>query len=505
MVDELAYLVKYFLVSISFNNRINHQNNHQKFLGNKSKALFRTMFIVFFFSVFLLLTAKPSSAVLTCSVRANSCNVGETCIYAMSSSSNAHSELCSVGIYTQKVCCMDTGGATLTTSSGTKVLALSDTTNAHAEIGTLFTYAYNVYLGVSGSNIIECSYKTACDVGEACLGSLSAETNAHSGDCNAYSLKECCKIVAVTKPIVTDVTIIPGPPIPVSTSTNLFGYGTYSYTSPENASKFKWWLNNKPIVEDDNVNFLAHFDKSSLNSVRGENVQSPNSLLGYISPALFAPGKIDSGIFVGNSTNKLFNPSFENPYTTFFNSGIYGWLHTAVGSASGGFEANNFFIGKKSLKITDPGSPDGITIYQCTPAAPSATYTISAYVYSTTLGAVTIGMFDNTGTTGTIKTNNAFCNVYPSTINQWQRINVTCTTSATTDHICAAIVAQGATSGTAFVDGIQLEKGTLHPYGDQKISEFDTQNIDLGQNIVPSASFEETTSGWDTSSRTACV
>ena len=52
MVDELAYLVKYFLVSISFNNRINHQNNHQKFLGNKSKALFRTMFIVFFFSVF---------------------------------------------------------------------------------------------------------------------------------------------------------------------------------------------------------------------------------------------------------------------------------------------------------------------------------------------------------------------------------------------------------------------------------------------------------------------
>src|SRR3989338_1009275 len=164
--------------------RFNDEENFRKMMKNK---------IFFFFLLIFLISVKSSSAELSCSIRSNSCNAGETCVYAMSDLSNAHAELCSSGIYTQKVCCADTGGATLGTVSGTKILGLEATTNAHVEQGTLSNYGTPAYLSATNNNVV-CTYKSACDLNEVCLSSISDTTNAHIGSCAAYSLKACCRL-----------------------------------------------------------------------------------------------------------------------------------------------------------------------------------------------------------------------------------------------------------------------------------------------------------------------
>jgi len=156
------------------------------------------LFRLSIFLLFILLTSKAVVA-LSCSVSTSCDNV---VVFKMSGTSNAHAELPTQANYGYYVCCSETGLGNSCSGNYAVVLRLSSATNAHVEKNTLSNYPNQVCLSTS-SGTIDCNYASDCTTlgsGYVCLASISSDTNAHVGDCNAYTTKVCCRTGDTTPP-----------------------------------------------------------------------------------------------------------------------------------------------------------------------------------------------------------------------------------------------------------------------------------------------------------------
>ena len=136
-----------------------------------------------------------------CCARSGPCVGTEADIFHMSSRMNAHAELPSQTNYPYRVCCggiTGLGGSCTGPGPSESAINLSATYNAHAEKNTMANYANGACLSAP-AGIIDCSYTTgACSSlgpNYACLGTISADMNAHVSDCDGigdYSEKICC-------------------------------------------------------------------------------------------------------------------------------------------------------------------------------------------------------------------------------------------------------------------------------------------------------------------------
>ena len=152
-----------------------------------------------------LLILVLSTTLIFCSMNlvystALSCSLQDTCtnldgtfnenkiVMSLSDTTNAHGETWDSGNYGKLLCCNFEGDHECTDTN--KVLGLSSLTNAHAEIPEEEFYGENVCF-----NNFECrsTRDNNCSVNEIELISLSAETNAHLGNFDAYPIKICCK------------------------------------------------------------------------------------------------------------------------------------------------------------------------------------------------------------------------------------------------------------------------------------------------------------------------
>ena len=145
------------------------------------------------------------NAALNCTILNETC--GAIDVYHISNETNAHAEQNNESDYDFIVCCNETQGYTLNNSHGTEVLTLSSSTNAHAEQNNESNYAFPIYLNVSNGTI-SCHYNTS-SCSEACLGSLSDHTNAHTADCSTdpYSIYICCQWSASIPPVIPPPTV----------------------------------------------------------------------------------------------------------------------------------------------------------------------------------------------------------------------------------------------------------------------------------------------------------
>ncbi len=136
---------------------------------------------------------------LSCSVTSEACS--GTTVFKLSAADNAHAELAGQANYSYSVCC--TGESLGNTCSGSydTALKLSASTNAHGEKSTQANYGSSACLsttygsGQQNPSTITCDYATDCSTLGAhytCLASISGDTNAHIGNCTAYSTKICC-------------------------------------------------------------------------------------------------------------------------------------------------------------------------------------------------------------------------------------------------------------------------------------------------------------------------
>ncbi len=123
----------------------------------------------------------------------------EALVFRMSSLSDAHAELPDKTTYRYAICCrvqddqlrVDVNPANCDQG---KVASLSSETNAHVESYDFSIYPYKLCLSATMGGKILCAYRgLSCKAGETCLASASSMTNAHVGECSAYSnYKICC-------------------------------------------------------------------------------------------------------------------------------------------------------------------------------------------------------------------------------------------------------------------------------------------------------------------------
>ena len=110
-------------------------------------------------------------------------------LFKVSGPANAHAELFNGKDYQYAVCWNGkTNSKSRTCTPDNVIVKLSAPTNAHVSQGDKAQYAHKVCYGN-----FNCEYtESSCSPGFTCIASLSSETNAHVGNCNAYSLKICC-------------------------------------------------------------------------------------------------------------------------------------------------------------------------------------------------------------------------------------------------------------------------------------------------------------------------
>lgn len=132
---------------------------------------------------------------LACSVVSGACG-GATILKL--DSGTGHAELPGQSNYSSKVCCTGTGISNSCSASPAAVaLKLSSETDAHVEKNTFSNYSSSNDACLSATTPhVSCDYADDCSslgAGYVCLASISSNTNAHVGDCSAYSTKVCCK------------------------------------------------------------------------------------------------------------------------------------------------------------------------------------------------------------------------------------------------------------------------------------------------------------------------
>lgn len=168
-----------------------------------AKIKLASLIIVFLAGILLNFGLADSvQAALSCSVK-TTCDTVETAIFKMSDLSNAHAAT-SGSSYLYSACCSGATGLGTDCGAANKAVFLrfSSTTNAHVEEFGLATPAQgysDVCLSASLGPAIVCSYSSgSCPTGSACLASISADTNAHVGDCvtaPVYDTRVCCSVV----------------------------------------------------------------------------------------------------------------------------------------------------------------------------------------------------------------------------------------------------------------------------------------------------------------------
>ncbi len=161
----------------------------------------RAAIIVLAVSFVLASVALSSGALadLTCSIRTDSCNSGETDLLHLYDTDGSHAELHSQDNYNNLLCCDSSLDINTDGDGDTETfLMLSGETNAHVEKYGEGNYETPALIS-SGNGIPECMYEEAeCTESYECLVSISGKTNAHVGDCSAFSTKVCCRIESTT-------------------------------------------------------------------------------------------------------------------------------------------------------------------------------------------------------------------------------------------------------------------------------------------------------------------
>ncbi len=161
-----------------------------------NKNWFAVFFSLFLSGIFFVGTTYAGT--LSCTVRATTCVGGETNVFEMSATANAHAAIPTTG-YGQLVCCTGvTGLSNLCSGTFATVAKLSGTTNAH--IQQTGSYANSVCISVPSGGSVSIGYQaTNCSsptIYDTTLASMKTTDNSHVGDTTAYTEYKICGTAA---------------------------------------------------------------------------------------------------------------------------------------------------------------------------------------------------------------------------------------------------------------------------------------------------------------------
>lgn len=214
----------------------------------------------------LLVNSFCCYAILSCNNKA-ACSGDEVKVLGMYETTNSHAAVS--GYPTDySVCCSGVSGLS-TDVSGITFLKLSYVQDSHVEKNSLSNYINNAKISADGD--IACAYESSCADDTTCLVSFSSETNAHVGDCDAYSTKVCCKCTTTVSGYVRDEDTDPvdNAKIEVMDDNEVLAYdysqndGSYSVDIPcgtfnikVSAENFISGIKNDIVTPADDINFV---------------------------------------------------------------------------------------------------------------------------------------------------------------------------------------------------------------------------------------------------------
>ncbi|MBU5689538.1 MAG: right-handed parallel beta-helix repeat-containing protein [Candidatus Aenigmatarchaeota archaeon] len=140
----------------------------------------------------LIAIILPSVLAIQCTIRQNSCNTGEICLFSRYQANNTHVGNCTA--YGNLTCCSDPYLARAQIKASCNLgengtISLYNYTNSHAEIYTQGTYNYKVCVDCPWI----CTLRASCLSDEYAIASINASTNAHIGEPGFYANQVCCK------------------------------------------------------------------------------------------------------------------------------------------------------------------------------------------------------------------------------------------------------------------------------------------------------------------------
>jgi len=151
-----------------------------------------------FFIVLLVQNIFAEEEPLSCTITSGECS-GVT-VFKLQSLGNSHAELSSQSNYSYKVCCAGEDIGNDCAGNYAVALNLSGDSNAHVEENGRSNYTKHACLSYAqAEGTIACDYAADCATlgeGYVCLASISGGTNAHVGDCSAYTSKVCCQVTS---------------------------------------------------------------------------------------------------------------------------------------------------------------------------------------------------------------------------------------------------------------------------------------------------------------------
>ena len=150
-------------------------------------SLYYIAFLLLFIFISLYLIMQFYKFSTTGKAISTTCPEDNT-IFKIDKSTGGHAGRWDSTTYTNEVCNTGSSGHDCTGSNA--VIRLAKTDNSHVEKKGLTT---SNYFDVCFGDLI-CTYAQSCPAGNECIASISKDTNAQIGDCNAYSEKVCCKI-----------------------------------------------------------------------------------------------------------------------------------------------------------------------------------------------------------------------------------------------------------------------------------------------------------------------
>ena len=159
--------------------------------------------IIVVLSLLAFVLALPALATLTCESRLGACQGGYVDVFKISNLTDAHGELRNESFYNYTVCCNETYsvpgslGTSCSSNYNRIILNLSSSTNAHAMMNNE-TRGYSVPVCISSTSNISFGYDTSCAGFDSCIASVSGNTNAHIGNCTAYSTLLCVQTRNIT-------------------------------------------------------------------------------------------------------------------------------------------------------------------------------------------------------------------------------------------------------------------------------------------------------------------
>ncbi|MCX8179030.1 MAG: right-handed parallel beta-helix repeat-containing protein [Candidatus Aenigmarchaeota archaeon] len=150
-----------------------------------------------------LIVLLPSVLAIQCTIRQNSCNPGEFCLFSRFQANNTHVGNCTA--YGNLTCCSDPYLTNVEIKSSCSLgqngtISMFNYTNSHAEVFTEGNYNYRVCVDCPWI----CTLRSSCLSGEYALVSMNSSTNSHIGEPGFYANQLCCKIDDVL-PIASNI------------------------------------------------------------------------------------------------------------------------------------------------------------------------------------------------------------------------------------------------------------------------------------------------------------